>query len=94
MRAVRIRETLVRAKAPSPLPLCRRSTKWVRGVWRVQLFAELATHFRALVEFPPEATEGIADEQFVRNVVDVIFRAGTKGKDASAVAKGDAAALV
>ena len=41
---------------------------------RVELFAELAGHFRAKVQFPPEATDGIADEQYLRNVVDVIFR--------------------
>jgi uncharacterized RDD family membrane protein YckC len=41
---------------------------------RVELFETLAAHFRAKVEFPPEATDGIADEQFLRNVVDVIFR--------------------
>ena len=43
-------------------------------VARVELFAELAGHFRAKVVFPPEATDGIADEQYVRNVVDVIYR--------------------
>jgi len=41
---------------------------------RVELFGEIAAHFRSLVEFPPEATEGITDEQYVRNVVDVLFR--------------------
>ncbi len=41
---------------------------------RIELFAELAAHFRAKVEFPPEATDGIADEQYLRNVVDVIYR--------------------
>ncbi len=41
---------------------------------RVSLFAELADHCRALVHFPPEATESLADEQYVRNVVDILFR--------------------
>ncbi len=41
---------------------------------RVELFGEIAAHFRSLVEFPPEATEGITDEQYVRNVVDILFR--------------------
>lgn len=41
---------------------------------RIELFAEMANHFRALVEFPPDAVEGIADEQYLRNVVDVLFR--------------------
>lgn len=49
-------------------------------VARVQLFAELADHFRALVVFPPEAVEAMPDEQYVRNVVDVLFR--TRGGEA------------
>jgi uncharacterized RDD family membrane protein YckC len=41
---------------------------------RVELFARLADHFRSVVTFPLEATEGIADEQYIRNVVDVLYR--------------------
>lgn len=41
---------------------------------RVELFEDLAKHFKSLVEFPQEATDGVTDEQYVRNVVDVIFR--------------------
>ena len=41
---------------------------------RVELLGEIAAHFRAKSEFPPEATDGITDEQFIRNVADVIFR--------------------
>jgi len=41
---------------------------------RVELFAEIAQHFRTLVVFPEEATYAITDEQYVRNVVDVVFR--------------------
>jgi uncharacterized RDD family membrane protein YckC len=40
---------------------------------RVRLFAELAAHFRAATVLPPEITEGTSDEQFVRNVVDVLY---------------------
>ena len=43
---------------------------------RIELFAEIAAHFRDKVQFPPEATDGIADEQFVRNVVDSLYRSG------------------
>ena len=42
---------------------------------RLQVFAALAEHFRALVAFPQEATDGVSDEQYVRNVVDVLFHA-------------------
>jgi uncharacterized RDD family membrane protein YckC len=44
---------------------------------RVELFSEIAQHLKALVSFPPEASEGLADEQYVRNVVDVVYRTRT-----------------
>jgi uncharacterized RDD family membrane protein YckC len=44
---------------------------------RVELFAEIAAHFRSKVEFPTEATDGITDEQYVRNVLDVLYRTRT-----------------
>jgi uncharacterized RDD family membrane protein YckC len=42
---------------------------------RMALFGEIADCFRAKVAFPSEATAGLTDEQYVRNVVDVIYRA-------------------
>jgi len=42
---------------------------------RVSLFAELAEHFREVVRFPEAATDGLSDEQYVRNVVDSLYRA-------------------
>lgn len=41
---------------------------------RIELFRELADHFRSLVTFPEEAAVGLTDEQYVRNVVDALFR--------------------
>jgi uncharacterized RDD family membrane protein YckC len=41
---------------------------------RVELFAELAEHFKSVVTFPPEAVEAMPDEQYIRNVVDILFR--------------------
>ena len=41
---------------------------------RVSLFAEMAAHCRAQVHFPPEVIDSLADEQYVRNVVDILFR--------------------
>jgi len=52
--------------------LIRRNTLEARA--RVELFAGIADHFRALVPFPEQATEGLSDEQYVRNVVDTLFR--------------------
>jgi len=40
---------------------------------RVRLFAELAGYFRGVAAAPAEVAEGVADEQFVRNVVDVLY---------------------
>jgi len=46
---------------------------------RVDLFRAIAGHFRSLVEFPPEVTEGLGDEQYVRDVVDIVFRPRAAG---------------
>ena len=40
---------------------------------RIELFKEIAEYFRSIVKFPQEATEGISDEQYIRNVVDVLW---------------------
>jgi uncharacterized RDD family membrane protein YckC len=42
---------------------------------RLNLFAELAAHFRTVVEFPEEAVEHLAGERYVRNVVEILFKA-------------------
>jgi uncharacterized RDD family membrane protein YckC len=44
---------------------------------RVRLFGELAAHFKTLATFPAEAVEAMPDEQYVRNVVDILFRPRT-----------------
>ena len=41
---------------------------------RVVLFRELTSYFKSQVAFPQEATDGISDEQYVRNVVEAIYR--------------------
>jgi uncharacterized RDD family membrane protein YckC len=53
---------------------------------RLELFGELAAHFRAKADFPPEATDGITDEQYLRNVVDVIYRTRTDSRIESVAA--------
>jgi len=45
---------------------------------RLRLFSELAEHFRSAVPFPAEAWSGMSDEQYVRNVVDALFRRRAK----------------
>jgi uncharacterized RDD family membrane protein YckC len=41
---------------------------------RLQLFAQLASHFREKAAFPDEITIGLSDEQYVRNVASTLFR--------------------
>ncbi len=45
---------------------------------RIELFTTLAEHFKELVKFPEEITEGISDENYVRNIVDVLFNSRKK----------------
>lgn len=41
---------------------------------RVRVFDAFAEHFRGKVDFPEDATLGLSDEQYVRNVVDLVFQ--------------------
>ena len=45
---------------------------------RLELFRSLAAHFQTLVEFPPEVTGDLSDEQIVRNVVGSLYPATGK----------------
>jgi hypothetical protein len=48
---------------------------------RVELFSQIAGHFKKIVPFPQEVIDGITEEQFVRNVVDALIQAsGTPRK--------------
>jgi uncharacterized RDD family membrane protein YckC len=48
---------------------------------RVELFAQIAAHFKKIIPFPQEVIDGITEEQFVRNVVDALLQAsGTSRK--------------
>lgn len=40
---------------------------------RIEVFSLLADYFREQLEFPAGALEGLSDERYVRNVVDVLF---------------------
>jgi uncharacterized RDD family membrane protein YckC len=72
--AARLRQRVLPAEAALALQALLRRDQF-EPMARVQLFADLAAHFRATVEFPPEAVDGITDEQYIRNVVDVVYRA-------------------
>lgn len=71
--AARLRQRVAPGEAAIALQALLRRNQF-DPLARIELFSELATHFHAKVQFPPEATDGITDEQFLRNVVDVIYR--------------------
>jgi uncharacterized RDD family membrane protein YckC len=41
---------------------------------RVELFQNIVAHFKDIVTFPAEAIDGLSDEQYVRNIVDALYR--------------------
>jgi uncharacterized RDD family membrane protein YckC len=41
---------------------------------RLELYQQIARRLSSLVSFPEETLEGMTDEQYVRNVVDLIYR--------------------
>jgi uncharacterized RDD family membrane protein YckC len=45
---------------------------------RLTLFGEMAQHFRGVVEYPAEVVEQISDEQYVRDVVEILFGGGKR----------------
>ncbi len=47
---------------------------------RVQLFRSIVAYFKTIVTFPQQVTEGISDEQYVRNLVDALYRSKTSVK--------------
>ena len=71
--AARLRQRVGPAEAGIALQaLLRRNT--LEPAARAELFAQLAARFRAAVPLPEEVEMDVADEQYVRNVVDVVFQ--------------------
>ena len=77
--AARLRQRVSATEAEVALQALLRRDEFEPAA-RVELFAELAAHFRSRVEFPAEATDGVADEQYLRNVVDVLYRTRTESR--------------
>jgi len=46
---------------------------------RIELFKIISSLFKKVVAFPQEATDGISDEQYIRNVVDALYRSQSPG---------------
>jgi uncharacterized RDD family membrane protein YckC len=69
--AARLRQTVSPSEAATAIQAIVRRAEFEPAA-RVELFEKLAAHFRAKVPFPAEATDGLSDEQYVRNVVEVV----------------------
>ena len=70
--AARLRQAVTPAEADLALQaLLRRNALDPQA--RITLFASLAAHVRSLVTFPQSATDGLSDEQYVRNVVAIVY---------------------
>jgi hypothetical protein len=71
--AARLRQRLSVEEAGIALQAILRRDR-LRPVQRVELFQQVAEHLKQVVQFPDEAVEGLTDEQYVRNVVDLLFQ--------------------
>lgn len=45
---------------------------------RLELYRQLADRFRREADFPPAATEDLSDEQYLRNVLEVVAQSGRR----------------
>jgi hypothetical protein len=52
---------------------------------RLELFRDLAKQFRAMVPYPAEIVEQLSDEQYVRDVVEILYTRATSYTLARAV---------
>jgi uncharacterized RDD family membrane protein YckC len=52
---------------------------------RVKLFSELAGYLKSAVTFPAEDVDALTDEQYVRNVVDILYR--SRGENSGEAAR-------
>lgn len=74
----RLRQRVTAAEAALALQaIVRRDS--LEPASRVALLGDLAAHFRQIVPFPPESVESMADEQYIRNVLDTLHRKQASG---------------
>lgn len=71
--AARLRQTVSPREAALAVEALLRRDR-IEDAARLPLFADLRAHFERRVRFPAEVTDGLSDEQYVRNTVDVLFR--------------------
>jgi uncharacterized RDD family membrane protein YckC len=71
----RLRQTVTPAEADIALQALRRRDTF-DDLERTNLFDQLADHFKAKCNFPEEAVRTISSEQYLRNVVELIYSSG------------------
>jgi len=71
--AARLRQRITPAEAAIALQAVVRRDEF-DAVARLELFEQLASHFQMKVPFPQDAIDGVSSEQYIRNVVDVVYR--------------------
>jgi uncharacterized RDD family membrane protein YckC len=71
--AAQLRKSVTTAEARLALEAVARRAE-LQPSSRLELYRQLANRFRTIVAFPEESLEGMTDEQYVRNVVDLIYR--------------------
>ncbi len=77
--ASRLRQKVSREEASIALRAVLRREELEPGA-RNELFGEIAEHFKELARFPQEALDGVADERYVRNVVEIIYSRKNPGR--------------
>ncbi len=55
---------------------------------RIKVFKHLADHFKSLVLFPEDAVFGLSDEQYMRNILEILFNDG-KTSDQKKIITGE-----
>jgi hypothetical protein len=71
--AARLRQKVKPEQARIALEALRRRDELESGA-RLRLFGEMAAGFRELIEFSEDATLYLTDEQYVWNVVEIVFQ--------------------
>jgi uncharacterized RDD family membrane protein YckC len=71
--AAQLRKSISPAEARLALEAVARRAE-LEPTSRLELYRQLAQRLRSIVAFPEETLEGMTDEQYVRNIVDLIYR--------------------
>lgn len=77
--AARLRQRIDAAEAAVAFEALSRRDE-LEPAARVELYRELADEFRSRVPYPPEIVEALTDEQYLRNVVDILYRPKSETK--------------